>query len=268
MHKKWLGKFTPMVRSVKRAIVGSSLNTPLRLLAGMLFRDELLSDDDHRAICEIMRRKLTDTSVCVDIGCHKGAVLQEMLRLASHGTVFGVEPIPWMAARLKRRFGRSKHVRILHCALGEQPDTATFNYNLDHPAYSGLRRRCYPSKDDRVQVIQVDVQRLDDVIPLEISVDFIKIDVEGAELAVLRGGRRLIERCHPTIVFEFGTGSAEYYDSTPEQMFALFQERGYGISTLPGYLSDHPILTEAAFEHEFMTNAHYNFVARPFLHGR
>ena len=63
--------------------------------------------------------------------------------------------------------------------------------------------------------------RLDNIIPENLPIHFIKIDVEGAELLVFKGGLKTIHRNKPLIVFEHGIGAADYYDSSPEEVYDL-----------------------------------------------
>jgi hypothetical protein len=48
----------------------------------------------------------------------------------------------------------------------------------------------------------VDVRRLDDLIPEGIPIAFIKIDVEDAQVGVLKGAANLLRRNKPVVVFE------------------------------------------------------------------
>jgi len=50
---------------------------------------------------EIMKRVLREDSNCVDVGCHQGSILREMLRLAPKGTHFAFEPLPGMYEGLR-----------------------------------------------------------------------------------------------------------------------------------------------------------------------
>ena len=49
----------------------------------------------------------------------------------------------------------------------------------------------------------VELKKLDDVIPTDVTIDFIKIDVEGAELGVLKGAKNVLLKNKPIIIFEF-----------------------------------------------------------------
>ena len=63
---------------------------------------------------------------------------------------------------------------------------------------------------------------LDQVI--EEPVGFIKIDVEGHELAVLKGAVRLLQRCQPIVLIE---SERRHHPDAPENVFEFFAERGY-----------------------------------------
>ncbi len=68
------------------------------------------------------------------------------------------------------------------------------------------------------------LKRLDEMIPTDQTIDFIEIDVEGAELQVLQGGVETIRGFQPTIVFEHGIGAAGHYGTKPEQVFELLAD--------------------------------------------
>ncbi len=58
-------------------------------------------------------------------------------------------------------------------------------------------------------------ERLDDALPDGLVPRLIKVDVEGAEMLVLRGAQRTIARHRPSILFEHGIGAADRYGSGP-----------------------------------------------------
>lgn len=62
---------------------------------------------------------------------------------------------------------------------------------------------------------------LDNIIPKNISIDFIKIDVEGAEYNVIKGAKNTILRNRPVIIFEFGKSSSKYYNVNAEKLYSL-----------------------------------------------
>ena len=93
-------------------------------------------------------------------------------------------------------------------------------------------------------------------------IDFIKIDVEGAEFPVLKGAGKTISRCKPLIIFEFGIGAADYYDSKPAPLFDFLTIKcGMRLFTLKGLLNNAKSLTINEFSSLYFEKKEYYFVA-------
>ena len=213
----------------------------------------------------VMSRVLRPDSNCLDIGCHRGEILRDMLHFAPDGTHIGFEPIPSLYRELVASFDAMPLVSFVHCALSEADGVTTFQHVRTNPGYSGMRRRQY-DRDERVREIEVPMRMLDRVIPGDARVDFMKIDVEGAELQVLRGAVRTIARCRPTIVFEHGLGAADYYGTTPEMVFDLLvDECGLRIFVMADWLQSavEKPLDRSGFVDQFMSQRNYYFMATP-----
>ncbi len=208
---------------------------------------------------EVMRRRLGPSSVCVDVGAHKGAILSEMQRLAPTARHFAFEPIPELAERLREEF---PDARIHDCALGEQPGRASFNWVKNAPAYSGLVRRTYDRADPVIESIDVEVCRLDDVVPATADIAFIKIDVEGGEYDAMRGGAGTIRRCRPIIVFEAGEKSTAHYGVSPEMIHDLVVgELGLRLSLMRRWLDGESGFSKAELVEAYERDCY--FIAYP-----
>ncbi len=227
----------------------------------------LTKNEQYDAYTEqIFRKVLKKDSCCIDVGCHKGEILREIIRHSPDGIHYAFEPIPAMYKDLQTYYHNYNKVRILPNALAEEGGKATFNLVVNDPAYSGLKKRRYDIENPEIQLIEVQKVRLDDVFPKEAKVHLIKIDVEGGEYGVLMGGLETIRRHKPVIIFEFGLGAADYYNVTAEQMYSLFdQNLGMRVSTLSGFLKDKPVLSFEEFNNLYSTNAEYYFIAHPDL---
>jgi FkbM family methyltransferase len=199
-------------------------------------------------------------SNCVDVGCHKGEVLDIMRKYAPEGKHFGFEPIPDLYIDLVEKYSGTT-VKIYDFALSNNYGTATFNYVVTNPSYSGLIKRKYDNPHEEDTSIVVKTEKMDTVIPLNTKVDLIKIDVEGGELLVLEGAVEILKRDKPVVIFEHGIGASDYYGSSPDKIHNLFTNCKMKIFTLENFLNKGKQLTLAEFEKQYYNQVNYYFVA-------
>jgi FkbM family methyltransferase len=209
---------------------------------------------DHQMV-QVMRRHLRPDSTVIDVGAFEGKVLELLRWLAPQGRHYAFEPLPSMAAELRRRF---PEVEILECALGDTNGDARYVVVRNDPAYSGLRRRIYDRPDPQLDEIRVAVRRLDDVIPEDVEVAFLKLDIEGGEYHAMRGGLRTIRRSRPIIVFEAGRSTTGCYDVTPEMLFDLVTvDLDLGLSTMDRWLRGLAPYTRPEFLEAYRSDFYY-----------
>jgi FkbM family methyltransferase len=213
-----------------------------------------------RMTYQVMRQVLNAKSTAIDVGCHKGEVLEWMMELAPHQRHFAVEPLPHMAKNLREKFG--SQVEVVEKALSNQAGSTTFHFVQNAPAYSGIRKRQYNTDHPDIQELKVDMTTLDAMVNGE-KIDFIKIDVEGGEYAVLEGAAKTIEQSQPVVVFECGKGATEFYNTTPQMMFDWWDQRQYDVATLSHFLQKQNALSRLAFQECFDSGSEYYFIAFP-----
>lgn len=213
-----------------------------------------------RLTTAIFKEVLTTNSHCIDIGCHNGDILKEILHYSPHGKHIAFEPLPHLYQALVQAY--SNKATIYPYALSNQNGSTTFQYVRNAPAFSGIKKRRYDTTTPNVEEIHVEMRTLDSLVDSSITIDLIKIDVEGAEYGVLLGARELLLRDKPYIIFECGMGGTDYYGTTPEQVFTyLVHTIGLHISLLDSFLQKAPPLTLQQFQHIFTTNSDYYFIA-------
>ena len=208
----------------------------------------------------IIKKVCNQQSNCIDVGCHKGEVLDIFIKYAPSGYHYGFEPIPDMFKKLQMKYKGSKS-KIFDVALCNSIGETAFNYAISNPAYSGLIKRKYDNKDEIDQQIIVETNLLDNLIPPNVKIDIIKIDVEGGELLVLEGAINIIKKYKPVIIFEHGLGASEFYNSTPEKIFRLLSDCGMKISTMNNWLTNKPYFTLNEFKYQFDNKINYYFIA-------
>ncbi len=211
-----------------------------------------------RLTWKVMQTHLHPGSNAIDVGCHKGEVLDWILAFAPQGRHWAFEPLPHLAADLIKKFG--DRVQVVEAALSDQSGKTKFQFVKDSPAYSGILRREYTTDTPNIEELEVAMSTLDEQVGAA-KIDLIKVDVEGGEWAVLAGGSSVIQRDRPLIIFEFGKGASEYYGTTPEKMWTLLTGWGYSLYDLRSYVKSATPLTEAALAMAFSTGSEYYFVA-------
>lgn len=126
------------------------------------------------------------------------------------GRVVAVEPNPETAELLRETVLLNGHVgrtRIIHQALSDSTGTAWLFSPDGEPKNAALVH--HPNSPGGM-TFEISTVALDDVVLDGPRVDLVKIDAEGAEISIVQGMRRLIERDRPMIVLEFNP--ARYHE--------------------------------------------------------
>jgi len=141
----------------------------------------------------------------LDAGAHHGLyTLLASKRVGAEGRVIAFEPSSRERKRLVRhlRLNRCKNVSVQECALGDRRGEANLFVVEGREDWCNSLRP--PQLDADTSTERVEVERADDMLArLGVArVDFIKLDVEGAELSFLQGARLSLAASRPVILAE------------------------------------------------------------------
>lgn len=194
-----------------------------------------------RQLFDIMRLVLQPTSTCIDIGANCGDIVGRMFAYAPQGNHHAVEPIPELAAQVKATYPQA---RVHACALSDRPGQSTFFQVVNNTGESSLRRIHGHTIAPEYKEIVVPLHTLDDLIPDQDHICLIKLDTEGSEPLVMRGGRKTIQRCKPLIIFELGgdsggdkKGTTAQWGFQPEEVYGIIvQELGMKVQPMGDWL--------------------------------
>lgn len=139
-----------------------------------------------------IREAIRETDVCIDVGANTGYYSVLLGRLARRGRVHAFEPIPLNYHLLCANLlvNGLANVTASCCAIGDADGEADFFVAADS-AYSSLR---HTGRRPNMATMPVTLRTLDGYCnEHEIEgVDFIKVDVEGAEERVLKGACQVL----------------------------------------------------------------------------
>lgn len=172
--------------------------------------------------------KLQPQDAVIDVGANIGfySILAAGALQNARNSIHAFEPNPRIYAELERNLARNHFTNTrAHCqAVGDVVSEMTLYIQQDAITYSSLRR----TQDFLTAEIRVPVTTLDAYARQEnLKIGLLKIDVEGAELLALRGARHVLERDHPTLLYEeFPRGYGEF-GYTTDDVRAFLHELGY-----------------------------------------
>jgi FkbM family methyltransferase len=165
-------------------------------------------------------------AVCADVGANVGHY-SDLLVANGAQRIFAFEPIPPTFARLRENMAHRCDVTALNVALGERIGKVTVHVSTDESASTlASRDSTMASAETGGDVVSYEVPlvTLDSVcFERNVSFDFVKIDVEGFELEVLRGATRMLrERPPSALQIEFNRhhlrrrhNIGDYFDALP-----------------------------------------------------
>ncbi|MGB6295063.1 MAG: FkbM family methyltransferase, partial [Rivularia sp. (in: cyanobacteria)] len=205
-----------------------------------------------------MSRIINSSMNCIDIGAHLGSVLNLIDQLSPNGKHIAVEPIPYKYEWLKHKFPNAE---IFQVALSDTNGEVEFYLHSQRSGFSGLKLHGSNTADGDVEVLKVNCVRLDDIVPPEKPIGFIKIDVEGGELAALKGGETILNRYHPTILFECAQSSLKAHNVFQSEIYDFFHAHGYSLFLIKDWLAQNEPLS---YE-RFVKSMEYPFQAFNFL---
>ena len=172
----------------------------------------------------------------IDVGANVGLLTAHLCHLTgSRGRVWAIEPVPRNAFRLNqlKKLNRLNYLKIYQGALS----SSSGNTSLRLPVGRQSGYASFTKSWDMSGTIDVTTWRLDDLTYEENygqPVAFIKIDVEGHEPQVLKGGERTLREMNPLVFCEFNDILLQDAGSSSVQLLEQFARLGYSpLSTLP-----------------------------------
>lgn len=185
------------------------------------------------------RQRLRGGEVALDIGANIGAHTLPLARaVGPAGRVHAFEPTAYAFAKLKANLALnpalhpSVHARQMlldDTPGGEIPATLCSGWPLEagvnlHPEHRGEPHDTSGATSATLDEELAGIERI----------DFIKLDVDGRELPVLRGGRQLLERFHPPILIELCAHVCLEHGYPLSELLELLTGHGYGFQRLDG----------------------------------
>ena len=172
---------------------------------------------------------IQEGDICYDIGGYRGFVSGAMA-LAGASRIFVFEPLPANREALARLVELNPELRIsvLPYAISDNDGSGQFRVMPD----TSMGKLCKLPESEQVNLMPVEIRQIDSLLQSEeiLSANVVKVDVEGAELAVLKGSLKLLREHRPKIFLE--AHSAALQTACSELLVA----NGYDIYCIEGHV--------------------------------
>lgn len=193
-----------------------------------IYRDAVEPELQH------LDRFLNANGTFVDAGANTGVYTLKAARcFGPPGVVVAIEPFPEVLAVLQYsiRANGLKNVRLRNLCLSDRTGARTLWQNFGKPNSFSLLKR-----DPNACAFSTLAVTLDDLFAWEglDALDYLKLDVEGAEREVLLGAKRIIESCRPIIQMEVSI------EDVPVQLFDYMVFRAPGSANKVCIPAEHP----------------------------
>jgi hypothetical protein len=220
---------------------GLNFNFHKSVLAMNLFADK----DYIKTDFDLLESHLKEAEVFIDIGANIGTwSLCASKIVGSSGKVMSFEPHPSFYSYLfdNIQLNKSTNIKSYNFGLSNERDKLYFSNNNDTMNFVQIKKE--------VDSIVVDVERLDEFTnELEI-VDLIKIDVEGYELFVLKGGIETLKKTKK-IIFESSLEFCQRFNYKTSDIIAFLADLNFKVYKLDDILFQNQLPKDyQSFEHE------------------
>lgn len=173
------------------------------------------------------RREVSPGMVVFDVGANIGFYTTLLADLVGPtGRVHSFEPDPLSCGILKHRTARRSNVTANPTAVGDRSGRIT----LFHSRSNRADNRIHASHGETAETVEVPLTTLDaycEAAGID-HIDAVKMDIQGAEVAALRGFRRTLARTSPRwLLIEFSPEHLRAAGSGPEDFWAILDELGY-----------------------------------------
>jgi FkbM family methyltransferase len=196
---------------------------------------------------------IKENDTVLDIGANYGWYSAHIGQKFPSAKIYAFEPIPKTYGYLQNnlKINNINNVEALNIGLGEEKGTFTFYFD---PQLSGNASLNNLSNAPTVESVVCQVSTIDTIVAEKnLRIDFIKCDIEGAELLAFKGGKAVLQRDKPIIFSEMLRKWSAKFNYHPNDIIAFLGDLGYACFTMNGKIL-HPLalVDESTVETNFL----------------
>ncbi len=178
------------------------------------------------SVTSIIKKYVKKGMYVFDIGANVGCHALPLSKLVGEkGKIFAFEPMSRAFSKLKQNVGLNdfKNIVLEKIALSD------INRKEDSIHFRSSWPKDSIEVDKQKEKEEVEFLKLDDYVDINKiqKINFIKLDVDGYECKVIRGGTNVLKKFRPMIIAEFGESTLEEAGDSLEELIDLLASLGY-----------------------------------------
>jgi len=181
---------------------------------------------------EIKWFKKLNFKAIIDVGANEGQSIEKFSKIFPEAVFYCFEPLPEPFQKLKNKFQNQNNVHLYPLALGNESSEKIIFRNEFSPSSSILPMKkihktafTYTEKEFKEKI---EIRRLDDILKNTLIAKpyFVKIDVQGFEAEVIKGGMETIKNAN-VIILE--TSFIQLYEGAPlfDDIYVILRDAGF-----------------------------------------
>jgi FkbM family methyltransferase len=215
---------------------GARIHFPRKSHAWRRVCEERIFEEDN---VKFLLRLSRPATTVFDVGSNLGFMAAPILSGVLNSTVISFEPspntLPWLKKTIAE-YPQNGRWQLVSKAVGSKPGVTSFSISTPEDAvFDGLRNTGRSKELSQIEVevttLDIEWQRLGCPV-----VSMIKIDVEGAELDVLRGAERCLHAARPFVLLEWTAQNLHAYGVSNGDLFDAVSSYRYRLYSLPDAL--------------------------------
>lgn len=187
----------------------------------------------HLEFRDAFRAHMPEDAVVFDVGAHAGQFSKLFAAMAPRGQVFAFEPSAYARSVLKPAlaWNRVRNVEVVPLGLSDAEGTLVLHTPIKKRGQLGfgLAHLGEDTSGRATQAQSIRLTKMDAFVAERglTRLDFIKADVEGWELHMLKGARQTLAAFKPALFLEVVGSSLARADAAPDEVWTLLQPLGY-----------------------------------------
>jgi len=184
----------------------------------------------EKEVGDLLKKIIKPGDVFIDAGANIGYFSLLVAKAEPTSTVIAFEPASNVFEKLNSHIQLNdfKNITAVNAAAGEKDETGElFLSGTDNEGMSSLKKpENYSGKSEEIKIINLDNWFKESGLR---KISVIKIDVEGSELAALRGMKEIISQFHPLIITEVNPGTLSLFDIKVKDVYHFITQLNFVI---------------------------------------